>query len=1238
MKDISSKALEALDIPIIVINPDYSILLVNKAFTKLVGLSKSEVLDRKCFEVVHGLGEPGISCPHSETLKTKKPTCVEIKEPSLNNRSFLALVSPILSEEGEVMHTVHTLIDISELKQTEQILYDSIRRLESLKEIAEITGSDCDFKTTFSRLGRALSRMIDFDRASVALIDEGGNNLTVFALKTKAHSSELDQGTQLPITSTCLKVVKGKKGIVRNDLTKSKEIPDQKLVKEGIRSSMIAPLVSQNNVIALLNLDSHEIAAYTTDDLNFLQTVADQIAPAFDRSLLYNSLLESEEKYRSLFESESDAILMVDLETLAILDSNPAAAKLYGYSKEEFIKLRAPVLSAEPERTKKVLKEKGAGYIPLRYHKKKNGTVFTVEISSAQFELHGKQVNISTIRDITEQKKAEELIRNAREELESRVKERTAELNKSNKNLLQEITERKKAEDALRVREHDLGERVKELNCLYEISKLSEDPDSSLDSILQGTVDIIPQSWQYPEITSGRIIFDGKEYLTENFVKGKWKQETEIIIKRKKRGKVSVFYTEEKPEIFEGPFLKEERNLINDITERLQDFIERKKAEEFLAELSQKNQLILDAAGEGIYGLDLEGLTTFVNPAAAKMIDWEVKDIIGKSQHDLLHHTRPDGTPYKREECPIYAAFTDGKVHHVKDEVFWRKDGSSFPVEYISTPIRDKDGKLSGAVVTFSDITVRKKAEELIRNAREELESRVKERTAELNKSHEKLLQEITERKIAEEKIRESEEKYRSLVETSQDLIWKCDAEGRFTYLNKAWETTHGYKVEEMLGRPFSEFQLPEVSKRDISEFQRHLEGGKVTDYETTHISKAGKTIHMIFNALPVQDSKGEIIGTQGTANDITDRKQAEQALMESEEKFRRAFEDSMIGMVLVNKNGRHVKVNESMTKILGYSQDEFLSKTVNDITYPGDTTTESKGVKKLWSGESNEFSTEKRYGHRDGHTIWGHVYVSPIRDSSGKTLYTLGQLTDITDRKHAEIEMKRRLMKYNLEDGSLYLVKESRHRESLLCSNDLLKIGYKGLVVSRTREKEIRKALEGDFEFLWLSETQGKKTVTPDLEKIMTMIEKHGSNSVVFVDRLDYLISKNGFKKTLGFVQRLAETVIINGPIVLLTIDPDTISKKELRLLEKEAKKPEPYHKTPLPEEFLEILRFLYEENNMGAKPSYTKIGSIIGASRPTSRKRIKKLITQGYARDSIKGNQKVVELTEKGRKMFTK
>ncbi len=160
-----------------------------------------------------------------------------------------------------------------------------------------------------------------------------------------------------------------------------------------------------------------------------------------------------------------------------------------------------------------------------------------------------------------------------------------------------------------------------------------------------------------------------------------------------------------------------------------------------LEHLRRQHHLILNAVGEGIYGLDLAGNVTFVNPAAAEMIGWSVEDLIGRSMHAVMHHSREDGQPYQREDCPIYAAFQDGSVRRITNEVFWRKDGTSFPVEYISTPMRDEEGWLIGTVVTFRDITQRRWAEQILQRANEELEQKVQERTAELQAANQQLQQ-----------------------------------------------------------------------------------------------------------------------------------------------------------------------------------------------------------------------------------------------------------------------------------------------------------------------------------------------------------------------------------------------------------------------------------------------------------------------------------------------------------------
>lgn len=181
-------------------------------------------------------------------------------------------------------------------------------------------------------------------------------------------------------------------------------------------------------------------------------------------------------------------------------------------------------------------------------------------------------------------------------------------------------------------------------------------------------------------------------------------------------------------------------------------------------QLELQNQQILGAAGEGIYGLDCQGHTTFANPAAARILGWEVAELLGKSQHDLIHHTRPDGTDYPRTECPIYAAFNDGKVHRVDNEVFWRKDGSCLSVEYVSTPIRDEADKLVGAVVTFNDITDRKKQQARLERALSE----VKELKDRLEAENRYLQQEIAVNEGFEKIIGSSKALKKALHKTEQ--------------------------------------------------------------------------------------------------------------------------------------------------------------------------------------------------------------------------------------------------------------------------------------------------------------------------------------------------------------------------------------------------------------------------------------------------------------------------------------
>ncbi len=130
-----------------------------------------------------------------------------------------------------------------------------------------------------------------------------------------------------------------------------------------------------------------------------------------------------------------------------------------------------------------------------------------------------------------------------------------------------------------------------------------------------------------------------------------------------------------------------------------------------LRRITDRNRLILESVGDGIYGLDTLGNMSFSNAATGKFLGYSPEELVGRNQHDLIHHTRANGTSFPKEECSIHASYVQGKTTLVNDEVFWRKDGTSFPIEYLSTPIFENN-KITGAVVVFRDITERKKAEE----------------------------------------------------------------------------------------------------------------------------------------------------------------------------------------------------------------------------------------------------------------------------------------------------------------------------------------------------------------------------------------------------------------------------------------------------------------------------------------------------------------------------------------------
>ena len=279
------------------------------------------------------------------------------------------------------------------------------------------------------------------------------------------------------------------------------------------------------------------------------------------------------------------------------------------------------------------------------------------------------------------------------------------ELTHANDALAHEIAERMQAEKIKRELMHALDERVKELNCLYGISKLVETPDISLEEIVEGTVDLIPPAWQYPEITCARIILEGQEFSTENFAPNPWQQATDILVHGEQNGTVQVGYLHERPQSDEGPFLKEEGNLINAIAERLGKVTERMRTEQQVREQRQFLQNVLDSLPHPFYVINAE--THIVEMANAAVHT-------GRLRGDITCYALTHGNdqPCKGTEhpCPLREV-KRVKKPIVVEHVHLDRDDRRKDVEVHGFPIFDREGNVIQMIEYSLDITERKQIE-----------------------------------------------------------------------------------------------------------------------------------------------------------------------------------------------------------------------------------------------------------------------------------------------------------------------------------------------------------------------------------------------------------------------------------------------------------------------------------------------------------------------------------------------
>jgi len=267
----------------------------------------------------------------------------------------------------------------------------------------------------------------------------------------------------------------------------------------------------------------------------------------------------------------------------------------------------------------------------------------------------------------------------------------------------------------------------------------------------------------------------------------------------------------------------------------LRDITLRKQAEEEWKRLNDQFRLLLESTGEGVYGIDLQGRCTFINKAGATTLGYRPEELYGKLMHQVHHHSRLDGSPYPAEASPIYNSFRSGRACQVDNEIFWRRDGNSFPVHYSTYPIID-GGVIKGAVVTFTDITERKRAEE-------------------------------------------ASARLAAIVGSSDDAIIDKTLDGIVVSWNRGAERIFGYSAEEIIGKPVTVLIPPGRADEEPEIIERLKQGERVEHYETVRRRKDGREIHVSLTISPIKDARGQIIGASRIARDITEHKQAEEEI-----------------------------------------------------------------------------------------------------------------------------------------------------------------------------------------------------------------------------------------------------------------------------------------------------------------------------------------------------------------------
>ncbi len=418
----------------------------------------------------------------------------------------------------------------------------------------------------------------------------------------------------------------------------------------------------------------------------------------------------------------------------------------------------------------------------------------------------------------------------------------------------------------------------------------------------------------------------------------------------------------------------------------VEEISERKQAEDALRLSEAKYRRLHQSMMDAFISVDMDGFIREYNEAYRTMLGYEPEELLQLRYQDL--------TPEKWHsyEAEIVQKQILSLGHsEIYEKEYRRKDGTVFPVELRAFLIKDDHGEPSTIWGIVRDITERKRVEEALRKAHDELEQRVKERTAELAKANENL------------------EIFRKFAEDSEEGFGMSEFDGRIVYANSKLCRLFGEeKPEDVIGRNVSKYYSDEYAQRRKEELIPALLREGHLHIEETVLPRHGKPIQTLQSTFLIRDEGGIPSRIAVVISDITERKRVEEALRASEERFRVAFEEAPLGIVMVVGDGIVVRVNRTFCQMSRYTEEELIGNPLGGVTYPEDRERSGELTRRVLAGLLPSFVVEKRYLRKGGGFFWGQLAVTAVHDRGGNVIFALGIIENITDRKQAEEALRR--------------------------------------------------------------------------------------------------------------------------------------------------------------------------------------------------------------------------------------